>query len=261
MASAWYCRREDVQAALDGPATARTNQQIDRLIESKSRAIEQHLHRRFAPTVATRYFDWPNSQMGRSYRLWLDADELISATSVVAGGVTISSANYYLEPANLGPPYDRIEINLSSSSAFNTGSTSQRDIAITGTFGYSNDLVSIGTLASTLGATAGATATATWTSARFGVGDILLIDSERVVITARNMTSSGQTLQTPVTASAADVSIAVTDGTAFVADTVLLLDSERMLIVDITSNTLIVKRAWDGSWPRTPALPSTRTPE
>src|SRR4249919_419187 len=186
---AWYCRRDDVQQALDGPSTARTNQQIDRLIESKSRAIEQRLHRVFAPTLATRYFDWPNDQMGRSYRLWLDQDELISATTVIAGGTTLSSSDYFLEPANLGPPYNRLEIDLSSSASFATGSTHQRAISILGLFGYTNEEVSIGALSSSLAGTAAATANATWTTARFGVGDVLRIDSERVTITARNMSS------------------------------------------------------------------------
>jgi hypothetical protein len=232
---------------LDGPATSRTNQQIDRLIESKSRGIERRLHRRFAPTIATRYFDWPSSQMGKSWRLWLDADELISATTVTAGGATVSSSDYFLEPANLGPPYDRLEMDISSSSAFGTGNTHQRDIAIAGLFGYTNDLTSIGALSSTLSNTAGSTANATWTTPRFGVGDILLIDSERVVITGRNMSSSAQTLQNSPTASTADTTIAVTAGTSFLADTVLLIDSERMFVVDVAGNNLIVKRAWDGS--------------
>ena len=241
----WYCRREDVQQVLDSPATLRTNWQIDRLIESKSRGIEERLHREFAPTIATRYFPFPNDQFGRSWRIWLDRDELISVTSITSGGQTVSS--YFLEPVNLGPPYDRIEVNLGSTSSFNTGSTYQRNIAITGLFGYTNETVAIGSLSSLLGNTVGATANATWTTPRFGVGDVLLIDSERVTITARNMSSSAQTLQTPVGASTAETTIAVTSGASFLADTVLLLDSERMLVVDVAGNNLIVKRAWDGS--------------
>lgn len=242
----WYCRREDVQQVLDAPATSRINWQLDRLIESKSRAIEERLHREFAPTLATRYFPFPNDQMGRSWRIWLDRDELISANTVTSGGHTVSS--YYLEPANIGPPYDRLEVNLGSTSSFDTGSTYQRNIAINGIFaGAPVEDRSIGALSSTLGNTVGATANATWTTPRFGVGDVLLIDSERVTITGRNMSSSAQTLQTPVGASTAETTIAVTSGASFLADTVLLLDSERMLVVDVAGNNLIVKRAWDGS--------------
>ena len=244
----WFCSREDVKGALDVAETARVNAKIDREIEAASRGIEALCHRRFAPMLATRYKDWPDSQQGRSYRIWLDQDELIQAPSaIVSGGHTLDLAHVFLEPANFGPPFDRIEIDLSSSTGFDTGSTHQRNIAITGLFGYTNEEDTVGALSANLAASLTATASATWTTARIGVGDVLRIDNERTIVTEKTMVDSTQTLLTPIGATAADVTVAVTNGTAFVVETVLLLDSERMLVVDIAGNNLTVKRAWDGS--------------
>ena len=42
---------------------------------------------------------------------------------IVAGGTTIPASGYYLEPVNDGPPYTRVESNLSSQYAFAIGAT------------------------------------------------------------------------------------------------------------------------------------------
>jgi hypothetical protein len=246
MATAWYATREDVTSALDVKLTARNNRQVDRAIESASRAIEGLTHRVFRPYLDTREFDWPSRAYRTPWRLWLDANELISVSALVAGGVTIAAADYFLRP-NTGPPFTSIEIDLSSSAAFQAGATWQDAIAITGLFGYSNDEEQVGTLAADLGASLSATATITWTTPRIGVGDVLRIDSERVIVTNKTMINSTQTLQTSMTAAANNVTVAVTTGSAFAVEEVILIDSERMLIVDIAGNNLTVKRAWDGS--------------
>ena len=241
----WYASREDVKSALDSKETARNNVQIDRSLESGSRSIESLMKRVFYPIVATRYFAYPNDQYARPWSLWLDNDELISVTSLVSGGTTLTSGQYYLEPNNVGPPYNRVEINLSSTAGFNVGNTFQRNIAITGLFGYDNVTAAAGTLAEALDASE--TGVDVSDSYSIGVGDLITIDSERMLVTDKQMLTSGQTLQTPITASAADVTIAVTTGSAFTVGETILLDSERMLIVDISGNNLTVKRAWDGS--------------
>lgn len=247
MATAWYCSREDVKAALDVAETARNNAQVDRAVESASRTVEGLLRRRFYPQTATRYFDWPNYQYAAPWRLWLGRDELISVTTLVSGGTTIAASDYFLEPANSGPPYTRLELDRSSSAAFGNGSTPQREIAVTGVFGYSADEVNMGTLSSSLGASDTDTASISWTTARIGVGDIIRIDDERMIITGRTMVDTTQNLQANLTASMADVTVAVTTGSAFAIDEILLLDSERVLVVDVAGNNLTVKRAWDGS--------------
>lgn len=150
--SIWYCTREQVKAALDSKETARSNAQIDRAIESASRTIDGGkrigglMRRRFYPEVRTQTFDWPNGQYARSWRLWLDQHELIDVTSITSGGVTLAPGEYLLRPDD-SPPYNRVEIDLSSSAAWSSGNTHQRAISIVGTFGYCADEAPAGELA------------------------------------------------------------------------------------------------------------------
>lgn len=239
-----YCSREDVKASLDVKESARANAQIDRLIKASSRAIEGLTHRFFYPWTGTKYFDWPNDQYAKTGRLWLNQHELVSASSVTTSGTVISSADYFLEPVNSGPPYSHLDLDLGSSAAFDSGNTAQRSIAITGVF-YQLDETTAGALAEALDSSE--TAIDVTDSAVIGVGHIIRVDTERMIVRGKSMLTTAQTLQTPVTASNADVIMAVTTGSAYNVDEIILLDSERMLIVDIAGNNLIVKRAWDGS--------------
>lgn len=241
----WYTTRESVKRALDSAETARNNWQVDQAIDSASRSVEGLTHRTFYPQLATRYFTWPSLQRGRTWRLWLDEADLISLTSLTAGGVAIQTSDLFLEPANSGPPYSSIEVDLASQAAFQSGSTHQRAIAVTGLFGYSADEVPAGALAEALDTSE--TAVDVTSSASVGVGDILRVDAERMVVTGKQMLATGQTLQADLAASSAGVAVAVSDGTAYSVDEVVLIDSERMLVVDIAGNNLIVRRAWDGS--------------
>jgi hypothetical protein len=239
-----YCTREDVKQALDYKETARSDGAVDRAIQAATGAVEGLCHRVFHPVVATRYFDWPD-QYARPWRLWLDASELIELTSISSGGVTIPTGNVNLEPNRSGPPYNRIEIQMDTDSAFGGGSTPQRDITITGLFGYSNDEAPAGTVATGIGSLA--TTLIVSNAAAIGVGQVLRIGTERILVADRAMTSTGQTLQTPMTAAKNNEIVTVTDGTAFTVGEVLLLDAERMRITDIAGNQLIVTRSWDGS--------------
>jgi len=241
----WYCTREDVKSALDSQETARNNAQIDRLIEAASRSVEQLCHRDFYPWTGTRYFDWPNVQHAAPWRLWLNRDELISFTSGTSGGVTLTLSDVLLEPANSGPPYNRLELDLGGSSSFDSGDTPQRNIAITGVYGGNADTAAAGALAEALDSSE--TGVDVTDGSLVGVGSALKVDDEWMIVTGRQMLTTGQTLQTDLTASAAAVTVAVTTGSAYAVGETILLDSERMLIVDIAGNNLTVKRAWDGS--------------
>jgi hypothetical protein len=248
----WYCNLESVKAALDEAETARSNAQIRDAIEQGARDVEGLCDRgenAFAPVLATRYYDYP-SRTGRppSWRIWFDGDTLISASLVTTenAATTLTAGQYFLEPRN-HPPYTRIEVNLAGSGSFSAGGTRQRAIAITGLWGHSNVLQSVGSLSSSLGATTASTASLAWTTARFGIGDVLLIDSERIVINDRNFVDSGQNTTADLAASEAGTTVGVADGTAYAVEEILLVGSERMRIVDITGNSLTVKRAQDGS--------------
>jgi hypothetical protein len=246
----WYTTREDVKSALDFKETARNDAQVDRAIEAASRSVEGLLHRRFYPEIATRYFDWPNQQYARSWRLWLGSNELISVTSVVSGGSTLSGSGYFLRASDdlPEPPYDSLELLLSSNTTFGGGSTHQKDIAITGLYGYRDDSVPAGALAEALDSSE--TGVDVTDSSLIGVGHLIKVESERMTVTGKTMLDTGVNIDAgdSLTASAADVSITMSTSTsAPVAGEVILIGSERMLVVDVAGLVLTVKRAWDGS--------------
>lgn len=239
-----YCTRETLASGFDVQPSMGAHAQLDRAITSASDAVDGFLHRCFYPWTGTRYFDFPNRQHAPAGRLWLDADELISVTSVTSDGVTIPAGQggYYLEPYNAGPPYTCLRLDRDGSYALGGG---QRGIAITGVFGYRADEESAGTAAEDLDASE--TQLDIGAAPLVGVGSILRIDDERLIVTERTWLTSGQTVQTPLTASTANVAVVVTDGTAFAAGETLLVDSERMLITEVAGNTLTVRRATSGS--------------
>jgi hypothetical protein len=249
-----YCSREDVKRAVDIKETARVNWQIDRAIQSVARVIEKHLHRRFYPEDTTRYFPWPNFQYAYPWVLWFDQWDLAIPTSVTTGtaggtqgGVTIPLTVCNFEPVNSGPPFTYLELRRDMNYGFGVGPTPQRDIAITGTWGYWAFTDPAGSLAAAITTTTASAVTVS-DGSKVGVGDLLIVDSERMLISDRSSTDTGQTNLTGITtASSGDVAMGVTDGTALHIDEVIQLDSERMLIVDITGNTATVKRAWDGT--------------
>lgn len=243
----WYTTRESVKQALDVKETARSDWQIDDAIEAASRDIEDCCNRVFYPQVATRYFDWPNTQNGTAYVLWLEEDELASVSVLQSGGVAIDSTQYNLEPANQGPPYDRIELKLSGSASFGLGNTRQRDVSVAGVFaGAPVTEVLAGTITVALADTTGTTVSVS-DPRRFGVGSLLRIDTERMIVTERSMADSTQDLQADLAATNNAVSVSVSDGTAFRVDEVILLNSEKMRVGAIAGNVLTVARAWDGT--------------
>lgn len=248
MTTPWYATREEIKAELDAKETARSNARIDRALADATEAVHGLCHRIFYPVVATRYFDWPNSQSRTSWRLWLDASEVVSVTSLVSGGVTIAASDYFLEPNVYGPPYNRIEIDLDSSASFGGGDTHQRDVAVAGVWAGSPLTETVaGTAAEALDTSETGIDVDAATSAAVGVGSLLRIESERVIVTARAQLDTGQTLGGSLTNQNSMVTVAVQSGAAFAAGETITIDSERMLVEDITGNNLTVRRAWDGS--------------
>lgn len=245
---AWYATREDVQASLDVLETSRHAREIDRALQASTEDIDGQLQRSFLPITDTRYFPWPDGRRSRSWRLWLDRDEIISATTVTAGGTTISSSDYFLEPVNDGPPYTSLEIDLSSSSALQSGTTFQRAIAITGVFGHSANTRAAGALAEALDASE--TGVDVTDSSLVGVGNVINVESERMIVTEKSMIDTGVDIDATdsLTASKADVSLVVDTATGIplVGETILI-DSERMRVVDATGTTLTLIRAIDGT--------------
>lgn len=243
-----YTTREIIKRALDQGEVARNNRNIDRCIATASRNVEGLCHRIFYPHIDTKYFDWPNQQRAPAWRLWLDESNLISLTSVVSGGTTISLANVLLEPNVTGPPYNRLELNIGTSAAFGGGSTYQRSITLAGLWGHSDDHYAAGLTIEALDASETGVDVNAAASAELGVGSIIKIDDERMLVTDRTMLDTGINVGgAGLTNAKSDTLLAVSDGTQFAVGEVLLIGSERVFLTDIAGNNLIIERAFEGS--------------
>ena len=233
-----YATREAVR---DASGSSFLSSQVDRALYQASRAIDAKLNRKFYPELTTKFFDTPRP-FGRTWRLWLEGDaKLIDITSVTSGGTALASNEYFLEPANEGPPYNSIEINRALSGSFNTGSTFQRNVEVVGLWGYQNDELSLGTITSS----PSASDTTISTSNPVAVGSLLRIGSERLLVTENSFVDT--TNDVTLTARSNDQTFAVSDGTEFFLQEVLSIGAELVRITKIVGNDLTVDRAVLGS--------------
>lgn len=249
--NACYCTREEVLRALDVQPTQIDYLRVDRAAENAREVIDALTHRRFFNTIETRLYDWPNYQYAYPWRIWFDSSELADTTVnvpvVTSGGSTIPSNEIFWGPWNYSPPFTYIELNRSTSAAFGVSSTPQQDVAITGTYGYWNKTFSGGTLAAAISSTTATTCSVS-SSVNPGVGDVMIVDSESMLVMDRNWTDTtfAQSGSGCSTANNADNVLTTTGGT-FYAGEVLLLDAEQVLILTVNASTLTVKRAFNGT--------------
>src|SRR5260221_6001056 len=175
-----YSTREDVKAALDIKPTARSNAQVDRAVIAGAASVESDRNGRFYPADAPRTFEGPDRyQRTVPWKLYVGKYDLVSAPAVTSGGVAIPLASVNFEPANDGPPFTRMELDVSKApGAFAGGATWQRDIAITGTWGYSAVTTPAGTLAAAMSDTTG-TVTQGSDSSQIGAGARVLVGTGR----------------------------------------------------------------------------------
>jgi hypothetical protein len=247
MVAVWYATREDVKRATDTRETARNNQQVDRAIASATDSIEtDQLHRVFYPEVAARAFDWPShvDREDGARTVALGRDELIACTEIRVAGVLVDPAHYTLLAAGQSGdgPYTAVE--LDATVTLPDGVAGRRAVEITGVYGYWDREDPAGALAA---AVADTITTAVTDSAAVGVGHLLKVGAERMIVSGRSMVDTGQNLAGNVTSTESARVVPVGSGAAFVEGEVVMVDAEKMLITEIAGNTLIVKRAWDGS--------------
>lgn len=240
-----YCTREEVKDALDFKETARANAALDRAIQGARDAVESLCNRSFVPVTGTRYVPWPDINSPKPWRLWLDENEIVSLTQLVSGGSLIDPSLYFLEPQSDGPPYDRIEINRAGTATLNTGLTPQRNVALTGIFGYNLAQAPAGNVVGSL--TSSQTSFPVTDSSLIGVFDLLTADSERMVVTRKSMLSTGQTITADIGANSNVVTIPTSSSSTAFEDETVMIDAEKMKVVERAGNSLIVKRAVDGS--------------
>jgi hypothetical protein len=248
-----YATREQVQTQLEILSTARAGSVIDSKLQAASRGIESLCHRRFYPAKETRYFDWPNHQYADSWQLFLGDNDLISITTLTAGGVVIPSTDYILRRADnkAEPPYTYIEIDTSTNSVFQSGTTFQKSIAINGLWGYNDVDTSVVTGA--IYAPALYTDQVVYISPYagtwdIGTNDVIKCGTELMIVKSRAMLAiGGQALTTVLTASVSDKTVGVTSGSAYAIGSTLLIGAERIRVDDIAGNNLVVTRTYDGT--------------
>ena len=252
--SNWYCTRESVKDAIKTTGALR-DALIDQHIEASSREIDRQLRRRFIPKTQTRSFRWPQdsdvvSRNRDAYTLRLDED-LLSVSALTGEGddvVTIPVTEIFLEPANEGPPYSRLEIDRATSDAtaiFTAGDTSQRAIRVTGSWGYGNETKAASALAEADDGTE--TALNVTDSSLIGVGDTLLIGTEQMFVSAKGLLDTTANTNGALTASMSETAVTVTDGSLVKAGEIITINSERMYVAAVSGNVLTVVRAYDGS--------------
>lgn len=248
---ACYISVRDLQQATDAATTTHNLRQSERAIEAASETVEALTNRSspgstFVPTVVTRKFDWPDTvENPTSWRLWLDEHELVSITTLTSGSTTlVEGTDFVLRPQS-GPPYDSIQILLDGDNGFTTGDTWQDAITAVGVAGYDDQTVQAATTSEALDATE--TGVDVGACPDLSAGDLITIDTERMLITGTSLLDTGQDTTSDLAASMAVDTVPVGSGTGFASGEVLTIDSERVLVVDVAGNNLIVQRAYDGS--------------
>ncbi len=180
-----YATREQLKSA-GVWETDDLNADADRMLESHSGKVEELLRRRFYPFVETRRYDWPSRSQVSNCILWLDAD-LLAVTTFTATGTAIASGDYFLGPEDTedSPPYDRIELDADSTASFGAGG--QRALVVAGEWGYTNDEEAAGTLGANIDADD--TAATIAITGSIGVGDLIHIGDERMIVADRDGTA------------------------------------------------------------------------
>lgn len=248
----WYATREQVTRSLEITHASWSDSLVGQKLESSSRSIEGFLHRRFYPERRTVLMDWPNMQSAATWQLWLERNEIISLETLTSGGTNLTSAAILRRGDDLNEaPYSLIELDLSDNLAFGGGLTFQQAISILGLFGYDETNTSVPASAQIGGNINSSVQTLVINPLNgkldVGVGSLLLMGTERIVLTDRRMSDTTQNLGSTMDALNSDVIVDVSDGTAFAVGEVILLGAERMRINDVAGNNLIVSRQWDGS--------------
>lgn len=241
-----YTTREAVADMLDIRLTARMHDRIDKAIEAATNDVDSGIcSRTFTPWAGSKAFDWPGRDGGgRSWRLWLNQHDLIRLDSATASGVTLDVSTLVRYPA-AGPPYTRLEASLASSTVFQQGVTSQQTVVLTGLWGFQDVQAAAGSLAAAIDAT---TTSVTMSDAvSVGVGDLIQVGAERMLVVGRRSVDTGQTLGADLALGAAATTATVGNGALFTPGEIVTVDGERLRIEDITGNLLVVRRQFDGS--------------
>lgn len=111
MTEPFYCSREELMAAADVAVTAHVAPQLDRILDAASRSVDKSMHRFFYPYTTTRTL-FPDGQVDRDTLLWsFDVPDLLDITVLVIDGVTIDTDGWRLEDiGDHGPPFTQLAL-------------------------------------------------------------------------------------------------------------------------------------------------------
>lgn len=250
----WLVSRERVAAEDGRSVTVRNFSAIDGACEYATDAIERYCRiSHFWPWTGTRYFPWPvddTSSNWPSHRIWLYPHVLIELDTVTAGGQTITDARAYPDNRLPNEPAHYVELDRAGSSSWATGATgTQRQVAFGGTWGWSDEQASVGVLDGSITDTA-TTLLLERSTLDVGVGNLLTIGDERMLVTGRAAVDTGENAAGALTAyddSTLSTALPVADGTDFAVGEALAIDAEDLLVERIVGNTLYVRRSWNGT--------------
>lgn len=245
-----YATVERVMRAADIKASAFVKDEIIDALESSSDAVDRLVNLgdatrpAFAPWKGEITFDFPTSNNGNAFKFFLNQFRLHSLTELTSGGDDLTSLALPW-PAS-GPAYSAIEINTDGDDNLDAGDagTGQRSLVADGVWGVFGEDRSRSTW--TLGASINASVTTATLNAPIGIGSIVTIGTERMIVEDRAWADSTQTASA-LTANVGAQSITVATGSAFLAGEEILIDSERMLVREVAGNVLTVQRASSGS--------------
>lgn len=241
--------------ALDRALDVASVEGLDRALYAATDAIEQQLERVFWPWHGTRTFDVPvddTTTNTPSWRLWLAPHDLVTLDGVTVGGVAQTGAQ--ARPDNrLNRPAEYLEFDRTGSSSFHAGAGgSQRRVAVAGLWGWWDESKTAGVLAAGLASGDGTVDLATAPvagAAAVGVGHLIRVGDERMVVEDRLLADTGVDLADDLASAVASVptAVSVPDGTDFAAGEILTIDGEALLVKRVLSNTLFVRRGYAGT--------------
>lgn len=246
-----YATCEQIAQSLEVLNSAYATTKVYNAILSSSRSVEGFLHRRFYPEVRTIRRDWPNNAYSPTWQMDLDDQEIISLIEVTSGGTDITASCVLRRGDDLAePPYSSIQIDLTTDASFSAGDSWQRSMVIEALFGYSDTDTSFAG-ATLSGAINSSTTTATFTPANGtlapGIGSLIHIGTEKMLVRGRSMATTGQTTSSLLAANQGATSFTSAGAASLSIGEIILIDSERMRVNDIAGTTVVVSRAWDGT--------------
>ena len=223
---------------------------VDSAIEAAARSVEALCYRRFWNDVRTVYYEWPSYQRAYPWRIWFDKAEIADVTTlvpVVTTGTDVipNSAVFWGGSSNYYPPYRYLELDRSQSYSFGNGPTPQRNVAVTANTGFWAKTKPAGTITADVNDTV--TTVPVSDSSVVGVGDVLIVDAESMLVRDMTWSTTGLTLSSGGTTDSSADNVLTLSGSGVSAGEVIQVDAEWMLAVSASGSAVTVERAYNGS--------------